>query len=171
MSLKETIFYHESATVFSGGLHKHFASSNELTQAELSKLAGKIGGQNLYTIAIRYLGYNDEGLQDLAEGLRSNVDGIKFKVLLGWYQRNPEGNPRYVSTDTPCSKRKYTLCFPVSTQNVARAGPPAVLRDSQSEFLNNQATVGEEIPNGSKVLRESLLGSCLRKFTKMCFCH
>ena len=67
---------------------------------------------------------------------------------------------------TPCSKRNYTLCFPVSTQNVAGAAPPAVLRDSQSEFLNNQATVGEEIPNGSKVLRESLLGSCVRKFTE-----
>ncbi len=72
---------------------------------------------------------------------------------------------------TPCSKRKYTLCFPVSIQNVAGAGPPAVLRDSQSEFSNNQETGFEEIPNGSKVLRESLLGCCVRKFTKICFCH
>ncbi len=72
---------------------------------------------------------------------------------------------------TPCSKRKYTLCFPVSTQNVPGAGRPAVLRDSQSEFPNNQATVCEEIPNGSKFLRESLLGCCVRKFTKICFCH
>ncbi len=72
---------------------------------------------------------------------------------------------------TPCSKRKYTLCFPMSTQNVAGAGPPAVLRDSQSEFPNNQARVCEEIPNGSKVLRESSLGCCVRKFTKLCFCH
>ncbi len=63
----------------------------------------------------------------------------------------------YMPVHTPCSKRKYTLCFPVSTQNVAGAAPPAVLRDSQSEFLNNQATVCEEILNGSKVLRESLL--------------
>ncbi len=76
-----------------------------------------------------------------------------------------------LSLHTPCSKRKYTLCFPVSTQNVAGAGPPAVLMDSQSEFLNNHATFFEEIPNGSKVLRESLLGCCLRKFTKTCFCH
>ncbi len=59
----------------------------------------------------------------------------------------------------------------MSTQNVAGAGHPAVLRDSQSQFPNNQATVCEEIPNGSKVLRESLLGRCLRKFTKICFCH
>ena len=72
---------------------------------------------------------------------------------------------------TLCSKSKYTLCFPVSTQNVAGAGPPAVLRDSQSESPNNQATVCGEIPNGSKVLRESLPGCCVRKFTKICFCH
>ncbi len=72
---------------------------------------------------------------------------------------------------TPCSKRKYTLCSPVSTQNVAGAGPPAVLRDSQSEFCNNQATVCEEIPNGSEGPREGLLGCCVRKFTKICFCH
>ncbi len=72
---------------------------------------------------------------------------------------------------TPCSKRKYTLCFPGSTQNVAGSGPPAVLRDSQSEFSSNQARVCEEIPNGSKVLRESSLGCCVRKFTKICFCH
>ncbi len=78
---------------------------------------------------------------------------------------------RIFRVSTPCSKRKYTLCFPVRTQNVAGAGPPAVLRDSQSEFPNNQATVCEEIPNGSKVLRESLLGCCVRKFTKFCFCH
>ncbi len=72
---------------------------------------------------------------------------------------------------TPCSKRKYTLCFPVSTQNVAGDGPLAVLRDSQSEFPNNQARVREEIPNRSKVLRESLLGCCVRKLTKIVFCH
>ena len=47
---------------------------------------------------------------------------------------------------TPCSKRKYTLCSPVITQNVARAGTPAFFRESQSEFPNNQATVCEEIP-------------------------
>ncbi len=72
---------------------------------------------------------------------------------------------------TPCSKRKYTLCFPVSTQNVAGAGPSGVLRDSQSECPNNKTRVCEEIPNGSKVLRESSLGCCVRKFTKICFCH
>ncbi len=59
----------------------------------------------------------------------------------------------------------------MSTQNVAGAELPTVLRDSQSEFPNNQATVCEENPNGSKVPRESLLGCCLRKFTKICFCH
>ena len=48
---------------------------------------------------------------------------------------------------TFCSKRKYTLCFPVSTQSVAGAGPPAVLRDSQLEIPNNQATVCEEMNN------------------------
>ncbi len=74
-------------------------------------------------------------------------------------------------TPTPCSKRKYTLCFPVNTQNVAGAGPQAVWRDSQSEFPNNHATVCEEIPNGSKVLRGSLLGWCVRRFTKICFRH
>ncbi len=74
-------------------------------------------------------------------------------------------------TNTPCSKRKYTLCFPVSTQNVAGAWPLAVLRDRQWGFPNNQARVCEEIPNGSKVLRESLLGCCVRKFTKIYFCH
>ncbi len=79
--------------------------------------------------------------------------------------------PLFFITITPCSKRKYTLCFPMSTQNVAGAGPQAVLRDSQSEFPNNQATVCEEIPNGSKVLMEGLLGCCVRKFTKICFCH
>ncbi len=73
--------------------------------------------------------------------------------------------------NTPCSKRKYTLCFPVSTQNVAGAGPPANFGECQSEFPNNQATVCEEIPNGSKVLRESLLECCIRQFTKICFCH
>ncbi len=31
---------------------------------------------------------------------------------------------------------------------------------------NNQATVCDGIPSGSKVLRESLLGSCVRKFTE-----
>ncbi len=72
---------------------------------------------------------------------------------------------------TPCSKRKYTLCFPVSTQNVAGAGRPAVLSDSQSEFPNNQAWVCEEIPNSFKVLRKSLLGCCVTKFTKISFCH
>ncbi len=72
---------------------------------------------------------------------------------------------------TPCFKRKYTLCFSVSTQNVAGAGPPAVLRDNQSEFPNNQATFCEEIPNDSKVRRESLLGCCMRNFTKIFFCH
>ncbi len=59
----------------------------------------------------------------------------------------------------------------MSTQNIAGVGPPAVLRDSQSEFPNNQATVCEEIPNGSKVLRECMLGCCVGKFTKICFCH
>ncbi len=59
----------------------------------------------------------------------------------------------------------------MSTQNVAGAEPPADLTDSQSEFPNNQATVCEEIRNGSKVLRESWLGCRVRKFTKICFYH
>ncbi len=79
--------------------------------------------------------------------------------------------PNFSESGTSCSKRKYTLCFPVSTKNVSGAEHPAVLRDSQSDFPNNLATVCEVIPYGSKVLRESLLGCCVRKFTKICFCH
>ncbi len=72
---------------------------------------------------------------------------------------------------TMLQKKVYTLFPSDYSKNVAGAGPPAVLRDSQSEFPNNQATVCEGIPNGSKVLRESLLGCCVRTFTKICFCH
>ncbi len=56
---------------------------------------------------------------------------------------------------TLLQKKVYTL-FPSEYSNVAGAGPPAILRESQSEFPNNQATVCEEIPNSSEVLRESL---------------
>ena len=49
------------------------------------------------TIAIQYLGFSDEQLEDLDEDLRGNVARAKFKILNGWHQRNPEGNPRYVS--------------------------------------------------------------------------
>ncbi len=59
----------------------------------------------------------------------------------------------------------------MSTQKVAGALPLVILRDSQSEFPNNKARVCEEIPNSSKVLRESLLGCRGRKFTKIYFCH
>ncbi len=62
----------------------------------------------------------------------------------------------------PAPKESIHLDSKVSTQNVAGAVPPAVLRDSQSEFPNNQATVCEEIPNRSKVLKESLLGCCIQ---------
>ena len=43
--------------------------------------------------------------------------------------------------------------------------------DSPSEFCQNQSWVCEKIPSGSKVPRISLLGSCVGKFTKICFCH
>ncbi len=67
---------------------------------------------------------------------------------------------------TLLQKKVYTL-FPSEYSKCSRSWTPS----SQSEFPNNQATVCEEIPNGSKVLRENLLECCVRKFTKICFCH
>ena len=45
---------------------------------------------------------------------------------------------------------------------VRKNGPP---------LSNNRAWVCEKIPSGSNVLRKSLMGSHLRKFTKICFRH
>ncbi len=87
---------------------------------------------------------------------KANLNSLtKQKILMNWPCPNHvlfssnrlklSGSPPYIVIDfcvpemvdlvcyTPCSKRKYTLCFPVSTQNVAGAGPQAVLRDSQSD--------------------------------------
>ncbi len=52
----------------------------------------------MLTIAVRYLGWREENLEDLEEDLRGNASRAKLKILLGWTQRNPEGNPRYVSS-------------------------------------------------------------------------
>ncbi len=71
--------------------------TDNLTQAELTQLAGKIGGKSMSTIALQFLEVSNEQLEDLEEDLRGNVARAKFKILLGWYQRNPEGNPRLVS--------------------------------------------------------------------------
>ena len=71
--------------------------------------------------------------------------------------------------NTPYSKRKYTLCFRVITQNVGWVEPATGYRDSQSVFCNNQVWVCEKIPSGSKVPRKGLLGGYVRKFTKSVF--
>ncbi len=49
------------------------------------------------TIALQFLETPVEKLDDLDEDLRGNVAHAKFKILNGWHQRNPEGNPRFVS--------------------------------------------------------------------------
>ena len=96
---------------------------------------------------------------------------IKRSDYFPYNSWNALHNPWTCATHTPYSKRKYTLCFLASTQTVSWVEPATSLRDSQSEFCNNQAWVCEKIPSGSKVPRTSLLGSCVGKFTKICFCH
>ncbi len=65
------------------------------TQAELTSLARRIGS-SYQDIAIQFLNYRDEEIETLKEELLGNIDRVKFKLLNGWVQRNPEGNPRHV---------------------------------------------------------------------------
>ncbi len=48
-------------------------------------------------IALQYLETPIEKLEDVEEDLKGNVAYAKVKILIGWHQRNPEGNPRHVS--------------------------------------------------------------------------
>ncbi len=54
----------------------------------------------------------------------------------------------------------------MSTQSVAGAGPPTVLRDSQSEFPNNQATICEEIPKWFQSSKGKFAGMLCKKVHK-----
>ncbi len=69
-----------------------------MEESELHELVSKIGGQKCQDIALRFLGCTDAELEDLEEGLRSNVQRVKFKLFLAWYHSHPEGNPRLVSS-------------------------------------------------------------------------
>ncbi len=69
----------------------------KVRQSELQELAKHIGS-SYHTIAIQFLGYSDEEIEELQEDFPGNTGRVKFKILNGWVRRNPEGNPRYVST-------------------------------------------------------------------------
>ena len=81
--------------------------ATSLEQSELSELARCIGS-SYQTIAIEFLGYCIEEIEDLQEKHRGNIDRVKFDILNGWAKRHPEGNQRYVSA----SHGKFLLSKP-----------------------------------------------------------
>ena len=67
-------------------------------------------GKSYHAIAVQYLGYRDEEIEELQEDFPGNTSRVKFKILNGWVQRNPEGDPRCVSNDSSisaCSEKIY----------------------------------------------------------------
>ena len=69
-----------------------------LEQKVLWELTNYIG-KSYHEIAIRFLGYRDEEIDELQEDFPGNTGRVKFEILNGWVRRNPEGDPRYVSMD------------------------------------------------------------------------
>ena len=67
-----------------------------LTQTELNQLV-KCIGSSYQTIAIEFLGYSIEEIEELQESHRGNINRVKFDILNGWLRKHPEGNPREVS--------------------------------------------------------------------------
>ncbi len=66
-----------------------------LTAEVLSQLGRSIGAK-YHAIAIEFLGYTDEEIEELEESYPRNIDRVKYKILNGWVMKNPR-NPRYVS--------------------------------------------------------------------------
>ncbi len=53
-------------------------------------------GSSYQQIAVQFLGYNVEEIEDMQESHRNNTSRVKFDILNGWLRMNPEGNPRHV---------------------------------------------------------------------------
>ena len=70
--------------------------------------------------------------------------------------------------NTPCSKRKYTLCLQASTQNVDWEEPQTGQGNSPFQFHNKRAWVSEKNPSGSIVFWKKVWWHAIM-FTKICF--
>ena len=66
--------------------------SEDLSEKELSELARRISNQNMTIIAIEYLKYKYDGLDNLSASWRNNMWMINFQILLKWYKRSSENN-------------------------------------------------------------------------------
>ena len=66
-----------------------------IKQSELSKLT-KCMGSRYQTIAIEFLGYSIEEIEELQESHRGSISRVKLDILKGWLHRHPQGNPREV---------------------------------------------------------------------------
>ncbi len=87
-----------------------------LQQSELRELTKYIGA-SYHAIAIQFLGYSIEEIEELQESHRGNIDRVKFDILNGWLRKHPEGNPRkvsghkkYANRRTSASSALYNKC-------------------------------------------------------------
>ncbi len=67
-----------------------------LKQSELYELS-RCMDKNYQTIAIKFLGYSEDEIEEIQESHKGNLDKVKLMILNGWLLRNTVGNPRYVS--------------------------------------------------------------------------
>ena len=73
--------------------------SEDLSQKKLSELARAISNQNMTIIAIEYLDFLYDDLDNLSASWRNNMWMINFQILHTWYKRSSENN-RSVSDTT-----------------------------------------------------------------------
>ncbi len=76
-----------------------FSESEDRTQVYQSEIWALVRciGTSYVTIAIQFLGYHIEEVEELEQAHRGQIDRVKFKILNGWLQQHPERNARYVS--------------------------------------------------------------------------
>ena len=66
-----------------------------LEQRELYKLGRHVGSE-WETIAIEFLNYSIEEIDELKETKGGEINRVKFEIFNGWVKKNPDGNPRHV---------------------------------------------------------------------------